>query len=81
MFRFGRGIVSMGSVEEPRYTVYVVLLDEYVGTLPQNDAPSPPHHQAEMQMSAMKMVMRSIIQKLTPTEKTHVGLSWSRLNT
>jgi hypothetical protein len=43
------------------------------------------HHRlrikSRMQMSAMKMVMRSIIQKLTPTEKTHVGLSRSRLNT
>jgi hypothetical protein len=43
------------------------------------------HHRlcikSRMQMSAIKMVMRSIIQKLTPTEKTHVGLSRSRLNT
>jgi hypothetical protein len=29
------GIGSMGLVEGLRYSVYVVLLDEYVGTLPQ----------------------------------------------
>jgi hypothetical protein len=33
--RFARGIGSMGTIEGLRYTVYVVLLDEYVGTLPQ----------------------------------------------
>jgi hypothetical protein len=32
-------------------------------------------------VSALKIVMRSILQKLAPTEKTHVGLSRSRLNT
>ena len=36
-----KGIVCMGSVGGPRYTVYVVLLDEYVGTLPQMQRRNP----------------------------------------
>ena len=31
--------------------------------------------------SAMRMVMVDTTQKFRPTEKTHVGLPWSKLNT
>jgi hypothetical protein len=33
----------MGTVRELRYSVYVVLLDEYVGTLPQMRRRNPKH--------------------------------------
>jgi hypothetical protein len=33
----------MGNAPEPRYNVYVVLLDEYVGTLPQMRRRNPKH--------------------------------------
>jgi hypothetical protein len=35
VFGFARGIGCIGTVRELRYSIYVVLLDEYVETLPQ----------------------------------------------
>ena len=35
MFSFWRELALWGTAREPLYSVYVVLLDEYIGTLPQ----------------------------------------------
>ena len=66
----------MGTAREPRYCVYVVLLDEYVGTLPQMRRRNPKHDPSKpcvyVGLTPLRVGRRFDFRGATPTTEWRV---------